>query len=97
MEEEDEVSRYERLRDIKVKEDPLNWWVNNRNNFPILTQFARKYLSILATSVPSEQLFSDVGNYISAKRMQLAPELVNKVLFLKRNCTYFEIFPPQES
>lgn len=97
MEEEDEVSRYVRLRDIKVKEDPLNWWLNNRNNFPTLTQLARKYLSIPATSVPSERLFSDAGNHISAKRTRLAPELVNKILFLKRNSTHFEIFPPQES
>ena len=96
MEEEDEVSCYERLRDIKVKEDPLNWWLNNRNNFPTLTQLARKYLSIPATSVPSERLFSDAGNHISAKRTQLAPDLVNKVLFLKRNNTHFEMFPPQE-
>jgi hypothetical protein len=96
VEEDDEVSRYVMLRDIRVKEDPLIWWLNNRDNFPTLTQLARKYLSIPATSVPSERLFSDAGNHISAKRTRLAPELVNKVLFLKRNNTHFEMFPPQE-
>jgi hypothetical protein len=96
MEEDDEVSRYVMLRDIRVKEDPLVWWLNNRDNFPTLTQLARKYLSIPATSVPSERLFSDAGNHISAKRTRLAPDLVNKVLFLKRNNTHFEMFPPQE-
>ena len=95
-EEEDEVSRYAKLRDIRVKDDPLAWWLNNRDNFPILTHLARKYLSIPATSVPSERLFSDAGNHISAKRTRLAPDLVNKVLFLKRNNTHFEMFPPQE-
>ena len=53
-EEEDEVSRYAKLRDIRVKDDPLAWWLNNRDDFPILTHLARKYLSIPATSVPSE-------------------------------------------
>ena len=93
---DDEVLRYKNIKNIKVKEDPLTWWVNHRDSFPILTQLARKYLSIPATSVPSERLFSDAGNHISAKRTRLSPDLVNKVLFLKRNNTHFEMFPPQE-
>ena len=96
MEEDDKVLCYVKLRDIRVKEDPLIWWLNNRDNFPTLSQLARKYLSILTTSVPSEWLFSDAGNHILMKRIQLAPELVNKVLFLKRNNTHFDMFPPQE-
>ncbi|CAB5393592.1 unnamed protein product [Rhizophagus irregularis] len=95
-EEEDEVSRYVKLQDIRVKDDPLMWWLNHRDSFPTLAQLARKYLSIPATSVPSERLFLDAGNHISAKRTRLAPDLVNKVLFLKRNNTHFEMFPPQE-
>ena len=35
-------------------DDPLKWWDVNKNNFPILSQLARKYLSIPATSVSSE-------------------------------------------
>jgi hypothetical protein len=95
-EEDDEVSRYVKLQDIRVKDDPLMWWLNHRDSFPTLAQLARKYLSIPATSVPSERLFSDAGNHISAKRTHLTPDLVNKVLFLKRNNTHFEMFPPQE-
>ncbi|GBC17178.1 zinc finger BED domain-containing protein 1-like [Rhizophagus irregularis DAOM 181602=DAOM 197198] len=53
-EEEDEVSRYVKLQDIRVKDDPLMWWLNHRDSFPTLAQLARKYLSIPATSVPSE-------------------------------------------
>jgi hypothetical protein len=93
---DDEVSRYVKLRDIRVKDDPMEWWLNNKSSFPTLAQLARKYLSIPATSVPSERLFSDAGNHISAKRTRLLPDLVNKILFLKRNSTHFEIFPPQE-
>ena len=91
-----EVLHYAKLGNIKVKDDPLTWWVNHRDSFPVLTQLARKYLSIPATSVPSERLFSDAGNHISAKRTRLTPELVNKVLFLKRNSSHFDMFPSQE-
>ncbi len=91
---DDEVLRYAKLGNIKVKDDPLIWWVNHRDSFPTLLQLARKYLSISATSVPSERLFSDADNHISAKRTRLAPDLVNKILFLKRNSTHFEMFLP---
>ena len=94
---DDEVLRYAKLGNIKVKDDPLIWWVNHRDSFPTLLQLARKYLSISATSVPSERLFSDASNHISAKRTRLAPDLVNKILFLKCNSIHFEMFPSQES
>ena len=93
---DDEVSRYAKLGNIKVKDEPLTWWVNHRDSFPVLTQLARKYLLILATSMPSERLFSDASNYISVKRTCLASDLVNKFLFLKHNSVHFKMFPLQE-
>jgi hypothetical protein len=95
-EENDELSYYALLDPISLDNDPLEWWSKNKVMFPTLTQLARKYLSIPATSVPSERLFSDAGNHISAKRTRLSPDLVNKLLFLKRNSEHFDIFPPQE-
>ena len=91
-EEDDEVSSYVKLKDIRVKDDPIEWWLKNKGSFSTLTKLARRYLSILATSVPNKQLFSDVSNHILAKRMRLSPDLVNKILFLKRNSIHFEIF-----
>ncbi|GES94134.1 zinc finger BED domain-containing protein 1-like [Rhizophagus clarus] len=66
IEEEDEISCYIKSQDIRIKDDPLMWWSNHRNSFPTLMQLARKYLSILAISVPSERLFSDTENHILA-------------------------------
>jgi hypothetical protein len=96
VEEENEVLRYIKIQQIDINQDPLKWWNINKSGFPVLSQLAQKYLSIPATSVPSERLFLDAGNYISAKRTQLSPDLVNQVLFLKRNSEHFDMFQPKE-
>ncbi|CAG8552634.1 25253_t:CDS:2, partial [Racocetra persica] len=41
--------------------------------------------SILATSTPSERLFSDAGNIMSVKRTNLLPITFEHLIFLKRN------------
>jgi hypothetical protein len=94
---DDEILRYLQCPVEPKTIDPLKWWQDHRSSYPILAQLARKYLSIPSTSVPSERLFSDAGNHISAKRTRLSPDLVNRILFLKRNSSYFSIFPPLET
>ena len=54
-------------------------------------------MGIPATSVASEQLFSDAGNHITAKRNSLNPGLLGRMVFLKRNMQtmdHFNVFPP---
>jgi len=51
-------------------------------------------LAIPATSVSSERLFSDAGNLINAQRTCLNTNLVEKMLFLKRNMNVMNIFAP---
>lgn len=72
--------------------DAYLWWCLNQNNFQILSKIARKYLSIPATSVPSERLFSVAGNQITSQRTRLAPDFVNQLLFVKRNSLYCDMW-----
>jgi len=64
----DKVALYLQQKQIKLKDEPLKWWSVNEVTLPVLAQIARKHLSISAASVPSERLFSDAGNHISARR-----------------------------
>ncbi|CAG8754411.1 10129_t:CDS:1, partial [Dentiscutata heterogama] len=76
--------------------NPLAWWKNRSGIYPALSNLARKYLSVPATSVPSERLFSDAGLHIIALRNRLHPDMVKQTMFFKRNMQHFPIFKPDE-
>jgi len=62
---------------------PLEWWKVHSSEYPILAQMARDYLSIMSTSVPSEQLFSIAGKQITQTRNRLHPDTIQACLCLK--------------
>lgn len=80
-----EVEEYLREDKISFQQCPFNWWLNKKDKYPILAKMARIYLAIPATSTPSERLFSDAGNLLSAKRSRMNSELFKRIMFLKRN------------
>ncbi|GES99039.1 zinc finger BED domain-containing protein 1-like [Rhizophagus clarus] len=57
-------------------ENPLDWWQIRKEIFSNLSQIARKYLGVLATSVSSEILFFHTDSLISVKRIRLDTSLV---------------------
>jgi hypothetical protein len=72
--------------------NPYTWWNDHKKNFPILFMLARKFLSVPATSVPSERLFSDAGNNMTNNRTLLSSKVFQELLFIKRNSKYMDIF-----
>jgi hypothetical protein len=65
-----------------------------KKTFPILSDLARKYLAVSATSTASERLFSDAGNLLTNKRIRIKPKLFKKIMFLKRNASNFNTIHP---
>ena len=94
----EEVAIYLSLPELDFNFDPFVWWRDHKERFPILSKLARIYLPIPATSTPSERLFSDAGNLLTAKRTRLNPELFNRLMFLKKNASFVKsIHPPKKS
>lgn len=82
---EAELKSYLSVPNADSEMDPLEWWQNHDGNFPRVSQLARKYLCIPATSAPSERVFSTGGNIVTCQRATLKPEKVDKLIFLAKN------------
>ena len=79
---ETELNRYLEQQ-IDEETEPLFWWQAHVNEFPILSNMARDYLTIQATSVASEQAFSIAGNAITKTQNRLLPETARACLCAK--------------
>ena len=59
----------------------------NIHTYPLITKLVKKMFSVVATSVPSDRLFSCAGNIISERSSCLLPENADKLIFLHENIT----------
>ncbi len=80
-----DLELYKSTARLDFEEDPLIWWKLNYLNLPIISQLARKYLCICATSSSSERLFSTAGNIVTPLRAHLKPDKVEMLTFLSKN------------
>lgn len=94
--EEDENTEIERNLDDEINEfvlelkksvsiNPLQWWKQKEQQYRTLSQIAKKYLCMTATSVPSERVFSVSGNMLTKQRFTLTDEHVEQLTFLSKN------------
>ena len=97
---EEELLRYKNTAPLKVYvEDapqervyncPFTWWRTHATNFPTLAVLARTYLSVQATSAPSERIFSKASRIISKTRTRLDHRVAGKLLFVSENADWFD-------
>ena len=80
----DEISKYRERDSLELGGDVLQWW-KKQADLPLLSYLAKDYLSIPATSVSSERVFSSAGNIVTAQRSLLHPDHVDQLIFLKKN------------
>lgn len=59
---------------------PIEYWESS--SYPGLSQVAKKYCCVLASSVPSERLFSKVGNILTDCRSRLLSKRLFQLTFL---------------
>ena len=78
---------------VSPNTDPLQWWRENGSMYPQLAHLARKWLSTVATSTPSERVFSDCGNTLTDKRNRLGDEGVQDQVMIKRNLAEMNLMP----
>jgi hypothetical protein len=84
-----EIQLYQAAKGIKLRDtrsglfnNPLDWWRVHESDFPHLAKLWMKYLSIPATSAPSERVFSTAGLMIAKDRARLEASRANELVFL---------------
>jgi hypothetical protein len=82
-----ELSLYLKSPVIPLQQNPIRWW--DTNDITILAKIALKYLGSVATSVPSERLFSKAGQIVTQQRNRLKGKRVSQLLFLQSIDKFF--------
>ncbi|CAB3249066.1 unnamed protein product [Arctia plantaginis] len=77
----DEVSLYLSNPVVSLKSNPFAEWDDMKLVFPCLYKYAQQYLIVVATSVPSECLFSKAGATMTQTRNRLSSKYLNSYCF----------------
>jgi hAT family C-terminal dimerisation region len=86
----DEIEKYMMIEEVDVNICPFKWWASQALNFPILSELAKKYLAIPATSASSERLFSDVKNVMTVRHTNLLPSTFKHLIFCKPMSVFYQ-------
>lgn len=78
----DEISLFLSTPVASLDTNPIRLWLDMEPTYPKLFKIAIKYLTIMATSVPSERLFSKAGQIMTSRRNRLSGSRLHKQLFL---------------
>ena len=76
---EEELKKLSEVTPIEQERNPLKWYWEHRNEFPLSTKLYIKYASVQATSVPSERVFN-IASMTYDDRPLLLPEKAEKTV-----------------
>lgn len=79
----DELTQYLSEPPAPITTDVLEWWKANSGRYPRLSLMARDFLSMQATSVAPEELFSSKGDELDRQRFGLPTSTVQALLCIK--------------
>ncbi|CAB5193101.1 unnamed protein product [Rhizophagus irregularis] len=69
-----EFDRYFNANRAQALCDTLNWWKRHEEEYSNLSNMAKDYLGVPATSAPAERIFSSAADVIIYNKASLAPE-----------------------
>jgi hypothetical protein len=85
----DEYQEWKLREPIAVKDghdanNPVEYWVALRHQYPNLSKLAIDVLSIPASSCNCERMFSELGNLLEPRRRKLGPQLLAAMQCVRR-------------
>ncbi|KAL0226159.1 hypothetical protein P9112_013483 [Eukaryota sp. TZLM1-RC] len=90
--EKDEFMLYNVETLVPQSYDAVEWWKNeDSKRYPILAKRTRSVLSVQATSIPSEQLFSSAGRTINERRAFLSDSSASALVGLKSLMKFYNV------
>ena len=88
----DEVDLFLQEKALNREESPLLWWRANHHRFPLIAVFARKYLSVPATSTPAERVFSTAGLTVTSSDGRYWKYSIDMIRYNIRHLSVISIF-----
>lgn len=82
---EDEIARFRCEPRMPYSSNILEFWNSRKGVYPILSNIAKKYLCINASSVAVERLFSTSGRVMTKFRLSLNGEHSEQLIFIAKN------------
>ena len=83
-----EVTNYLTMRMPNPVDDILSFWCDRQNVYPLLSQLAALYMSVSASSVPVECMFSTTGLISNGKRSSIGSDKLNRVSIIHDNVKF---------
>jgi hAT family protein len=80
---ETEWSRWIKQKPMPQNTNILKYWASKEYKFLVIAKMARDHLAILATSAPSECVFSVGSDIVTKKRNRLGGDNIRKLLCLR--------------